>query len=237
MRSSRLAALALASILSLALTACPQTQDKTGPAAKGPSGAPPAEGAPPEMNTAAHPDDARWKLAEGEGVALSGTVSYEGEAPEGAVRVDVLTQAGDAPPHLVSAETLEGLGAFTIRAPKDFGEVHLVAFIDRAGDGPSPDDAAATVKVSIGAEDVPDLSLALSDEPDLGGLTPGAPPTENGAPPEGDAAGGPAPGEGGPPPEGDAAGGPPPEAGAPPVEGAAGAPPEKAEAPEAPPAE
>lgn len=226
MRSSRLAGLALASILSLALTACPQAQDNGGAGAKGPSGGAPAEGAPPEMSTAAHPDDARWKLAEGEGIALSGTVSYEGEPPTGAVRVDVLTQSGDAPPHLVSAETLDGLGPFTIRAPKDFGEVHLVAFIDRAGDGPSPDDAAATLKVTIGAEDVAELSLALSDEPDLGGLTPGAPPTENGgAPPEGGEAGGPPPeggAAGGPPPEGGAAGGPPPEgdaAGGPPPAG------------------
>ena len=189
--------LLLGSILTLALTACPQTQTPQGQGGgKGEAG---EQGGPPEMGSAAHPDDARWKVAADEGVSLQGSVSYGGEAPEGAVRIDVLTQAGEAPPHLVSAETLDGLGAFTIRAPTGFGEVHLVAFIDSTGDGPSPDDAAATVKVDIGSEDILGLELTLSDDPDLGGLTPGSPPGEDGKPPatpEGEAGKGPPPGEG-----------------------------------------
>ena len=225
--------LLLGSILTLALTACPQTQSPEGQG--GPSAEAGGQGGPPEMGSAKHPDDARWKVIEGEAVAIEGTVSYRTEAT-GSVRIDVLTQAGEAPPHLVSAETLDGLGAFSIQAPKDFGEVHLVAFIDTTGDGPSPDDAAATTKITIGTEDIAGLELTLEDEPDLGGLTPGSPPGEDGKPtgPAGEA---PPPGEGspdgkGPPPEGEGEDGkgPPPDGKGPPP-GGEGPP------PQAPPAE
>ena len=65
MRSdSRWARVALTSTLGLLLTACPQSQDVDG--AKKPQGAGSEQGAPPEMSSAAHPDDARWKIAEGE---------------------------------------------------------------------------------------------------------------------------------------------------------------------------
>jgi len=154
----------------------------------------------------------------GEGVSVQGSVSYAGEVPGGAVRIDVLTQVKDAPPHLVSAETLEGLGEFTFQAPSDFGEVHLVAFIDRTGDGPSPDDPAATVKLDITTQDVAALELVLTDEPDLGDLTPGSPPDGAGQPTDGQA--GDQQGDGPPPEEGAGPGddgppggeGPPPEA-------------------------
>lgn len=214
-------ALLLGSLLTLSLTACPQSQTPDGKS--GPEGQVGTQGAPPEMGSAAHPDDARWKVKAGEGVSIQGNVSYTGAAPEGAVRIDVLTQAGEAPPHLVSAETLEGMGAFSFQAPKDFGEVHLVAFIDRTGDGPSPDDAAATTKVNIATLDIAGLELVLTDEPDLGGLTPGSPPGENGqpgdAPPEGQE------GEGtgeGPPPDGQPPADGPGGEGPPKVEGGAG---------------
>ncbi|MFT5584912.1 MAG: hypothetical protein ACI9VR_002500 [Cognaticolwellia sp.] len=206
--------LLLGSILTLFLTACPQSQSPDGKG--GPAGQGGTEGAPPEMGSAAHPDDARWKVKAGEGISIQGSVSYGGEPPEGAVRIDVLTQAGEAPPHLVSAETLEGMGTFTFQAPKDFGEVHLVAFIDRTGDGPSPDDAAATTKLDITTVDITGLELVLTDEPDLGDLTPGAPPDENGQPGDAPAEG--EPGEGqpsgdGPPPDG------PPQGDGPPLDG------------------
>ena len=191
-------ALLFGSILTLSLTACPQSQTPDGKI--GPEGQAGSQGAPPEMGSAAHPDDARWELKAGEGVSVQGSVSYSGEVPGGAVRIDVLTQAKDAPPHLVSAETLEALGEFSFQAPSDFGEVHLVAFIDRTGDGPSPDDPAATVKLNITTQDVADVALVLADDPDLGDLTPGSPPDENGQPTDGQAEG--QQGDGPPPKEG-----------------------------------
>lgn len=194
----------------LLLTACPETTPPAAtPGAEGPGGAPGGEGGAPPEGAAGpmgkRPEEARFNVVEGEGVAFSGTVSYEG-AKKGSIRLDFLTQEGNQPPNLVHAVSLPKLGEFSVELPKDYGQLHVVAFIDVDGDGPNASDPAAMATLTVGVEPITGVALALSDTPDLGALTPGS----NGA----------APGEGGgPPPEG---GGPPPaEGGAPPAEGAA----------------
>lgn len=180
----------------LLLTACPETTppaatpdgDATGAAPTGEGGAPPAEGAAGPMGK--RPEEARFNVAEGEGVAFSGTVSYEG-AKKGSIRLDFLTQEGNQPPNLVHAVSLPKLGEFSVDLPKDYGQLHVVAFIDVDGDGPNASDPAALATLTVGVEPISGVSLALSDTPDLGALTPGA----NGA----------APGEGAPTGEGGAA--------------------------------
>ncbi|MED5372150.1 MAG: hypothetical protein VX899_14120 [Myxococcota bacterium] len=220
------------------LTACPQSGNQQA-ATPGAPGQQQEGGAPmgPEGNTSSHPDDSRWSEGLTDGVSVQGTIAYAGELDGGSLRIDILTKKEGGPPHLVSAETLGELGAFSISAPRGFGEVHLVGFIDRSGDGPSSDDPAATAKVEIGDQDVTGVTLTLSDEPDLGELAPGAPPEgAPDAPPqpedpnaERNGAEGPAP-EGAPAPDG----APPPD-GAPegtPAPGADAAPPEPGAAPE-----
>jgi hypothetical protein len=55
----------------------------------------------------------------------------------------------------------------------------MVAFIDVEKDGPSASDPAALQTIEIEEDALSDIVLALSDEPDLGGFTPG-----NNAPPD-----------------------------------------------------
>ncbi|MEY3213198.1 MAG: hypothetical protein RIT28_3679, partial [Pseudomonadota bacterium] len=157
----------------------------------------------------------RFTVVEGEGVAFSGTVSYPGEK-KGSIRLDFLTQEGNQPPNLVHAVSLPKLGEFSVELPKDYGQLHVVAFIDVDGDGPNASDPAALATLTVGVEPITGVALALSDTPDLGALTPGA----NGAAP---GEGAPT-GEGAPAGEGGAAAPPAEGAAAPPTEGGAAAP-------------
>ena len=227
--------------MALLLAGCPESPGPEGPGQGGPGadgpGGPPPGGPGAGGGPEGRPNDAHFDVVEGEGVTLSGTIEYGGEAT-GAVRLDFLVvDAGGTAPKLMHAESLNEVGAWTLEVPKDFGELIIVGFIDADSDGPSPTAPAATVTIEVATENVSDITLALVDDPDLGSLTPGA---HNGAPPDG-AGGAPPEGAEGAPPEG-AEGEPPPEGeptkpgeGLPPVDGEEA--PEGEPAPEAPPAE
>jgi len=146
-------------------------------------------------------------------VTLSGTLSYAG-TQQGQLRVDFLGvgQSGG----LKHTEILPTAGTWTVKAPVDAGPVQVVAFVDIAGDGPSTSDPAGRTQdaVQIGSADISGIDIVLSDTPELGDLTPGAPPPNMVPPSEG----GPAP-EGTAPPAGaPPVGGPPPAQGSPPAE-------------------
>jgi hypothetical protein len=131
-------------------------------------------------------------VAPGEGVVVSGTISYEGEKT-GKIRLDVLTARGNNPHMLAKTLELPAMGDWSLELPKDFGKVNIVGFLDQTGDGPTPDDPAMALPepLVVGTEAVEGLTLVLSDDPDLGALTPGGPPpAEGGNPPQ--------PGEGSP---------------------------------------
>lgn len=117
---------------------------------------------------------------------LSGTFSYSG-AKSGSHRIDFLTMPAGTPPVLVHALTLDAPGEWSIEAPKDFGELYIVAFIDQAGDGPSPDDPAGRLAAPLEIASTPltGLSIELTDDADLGDLAPNAaaPPDGSGPPP------------------------------------------------------
>ena len=168
------------------------------------------------------PDDARFKVGEDEGVALEGTFQYEGEA-SGRMQIDFLTQESGGPPRLVHTLQVDKIGPWKTRAPKNFGELHIVAFIDKEGDGPSSDDPAARSDgpITIAEADVTEVNLILTDDPDLGTFTPGGGGQPSGSPPPD-----------GPPPDGPPPDGPPPDG--PPPEGAPqeGSPPDGAPTPE-----
>lgn len=172
----------------LLLSGCPDPS--TAPPADlsqpGQDAQPGADGAPPSgaggAGGAAHTVDAT--VAPGEGVLLSGSIAYEGEKT-GRIRIDVLTTR-DNNPHLL-AKTLElpAMGDWSIELPKDFGAVNVVGFLDQTGDGPTPDDPAMALPeaLQIADEPIEGLALVLSDDPELGLLTPGGPPPEPGAEP------------------------------------------------------
>jgi hypothetical protein len=137
----------------------------------------------------------------GEGVVLSGTIAYEG-AKKGRIRLDVLKVEENGPPMLSKTLELPAFGEWAIEMPKDFGSVSVVGFLDQTGDGPTADDPAVALPapIPIGTTPVEGLALTLSDTPDLGALTPGAPPPDP------------------------AAANPPPQTGAAPIEGGTGSP-------------
>jgi hypothetical protein len=223
--------------MALLLAGCPESPGPEGPGGEGPgAGGPggPPPGGPGAGGPEGRPDNAHFDVAEGEGVTLSGTMSYDGEQA-GSIRLDFLViDAGGTAPKLMHAESLNEMGAWSLDVPKDFGELIVVGFIDADADGPSPTDPAATVTLDVAGENMPDIELKLVDDPDLGTLTPGVhggPGADGEAPPEGGPDGAPPDGA---PPEGEPGEPTAPGEGLPPVDGA-DAP--EGDAPEAPPAE
>ncbi|MCK6506873.1 hypothetical protein L6R53_26465, partial [Myxococcota bacterium] len=148
----------------------------------GPGGGPPPEGQPP----------GQFQVTAGEGVALKGNFTYAG-TKTGDYRIDFLTMEAGRPPVLAHALTLDAPGPWTVEAPKSFGAVYVVAFVDQDKDGPSPTDPAGRLAdaVTIGDQPLEGLEIVISDTPDLGDLTPnqsagaGGPPPPEGKGPEG----------------------------------------------------
>lgn len=143
-----------------------------GPTVEGMGGPPP--GGP---GASGRPEGSHFNVTPGQGVELSGSFVYAGDATGGR-RVDFLTMAEGAPPVLVHAITLDNPGEWKVEAPKDFGEVYVVAFIDRTGDGPSADDPRGRLEnaVKVGTEPITGLTLTLTDNGNLGELMPGGNP-------------------------------------------------------------
>lgn len=234
------------------LAGCPDpVPTTTDPAAAGgaPAGAeggvgqaPPPEGggAPPPAG-GGRPAAMGFQVEPGQGVKLSGTVSYAGTAT-GTYRIDFLRAAeGSGFPELLHAISMDKAGTWEVEAPKAAGKIHIVSYLDAGEDGPSAGEPAVLYAnpVEVGDAPIADVALVLSDSPDLGDFAPrgggGAPPggaagapdgaatpTPGGAPGEvpGAAPGGPPTGDGalpaGAPPAGASPSGAPP-AGAPPA--------------------
>jgi hypothetical protein len=174
------------------------------------------------------PNSARFDVASGEGVKISGTITYSGPAT-GRMQLDFLQVPDGGAPQLVNSQQLKGPGKWSSQVPKDFGPLHIVAFIDKDGDGPSLTDPAGRTAdpLVISAEDIADVVIVLTDEPDLGNLAPGGTgalpgkmPSPDDPPPDG-------PPPDGPPPDGPPPDGPPPDGPGAPADAAQGAEPEQ----------
>jgi hypothetical protein len=141
----------------------------------------------------------------GQGVKLSGKVTFDGSA-KGVLKIDFLRNPEGSPfPELLHSLQLSGPGDWSVEAPKDIGEISIVAFIDADENGPTPGEPMALYKDQLKIEkaDIADINLELSTTPDMGMFAPrnggGA---GQGTPPEGAPSGPGAtpPGEGGAPP-------------------------------------
>lgn len=162
-------------LLPLALLGCPveTPTDITGRAPSideedpGPGNLPPPNGGGPQEVNAA-----KFNLEPGNSIEVSGTLDYPGQK-EGKLLVEMLTIKDDTP-ELKHSEVFEKAGAFSIQTPKDLGSVRMVAFVDVDGDGPSKTDPAGMLPVEVGSEPISGLVLTLSDNANLGNLTPGA---------------------------------------------------------------
>lgn len=149
----------------------PNTPNDGGPADGAPMDgvAPGGEGAPPPG--APEGQDSRFLVGEGEGVEVSGSISYGGTA-EGKIFLDVLdaaTEGDQEAMRLLHSTTLDAIGNFSITAPADFGPVRLCVFIDVDDNGPTPADpkAISLEPVVIGSSAVTGLSLELLDDWDV----------------------------------------------------------------------
>lgn len=169
---------------------------------------------------------AKFDVKPGEGVKLSGTISYSG-TKTGPIHIDFLSPGENGSfPGLLASMTIEKAGPWETEAPKGLGKVGVVGYVDVAGDGPNDGDPAARISglLDIGSDAITGLDLALSDTPDLGEFTPGkgdkGPPPGT-APADGAAAGGAPPVEGAAPAGAAPADGAPPAGGAPPADGTA----------------
>jgi len=224
-------ALALSGTLAAAMLAgCPDPNPvgsydeygEAGPSASAGGGAGDQSG--PTDKGATQPNSARFQCTDtDECVKVSGTFNYAG-SQSGMNRLDFQSVTDGAPPRLAHTLELRAPGDWSINAPRDFGTLRIVAFIDLGGDGPSKGDPGAVLEVDIGAEDLTEVSLDLTDDFDIAVLSPGGGPgamkqvqgdPAAGAPPEGDpnaapeGPAGPAPGQPGGPPQLPDAGSPP----------------------------
>ena len=159
--------------LALPLIACPaEVPDNmaTGPGG-GPSGTgnPTPSGAPPLVPTEVNM--AQFNLGEGEGVTLTGTLSYGGEQ-EGKLLLQILTIREDGP-FLEHSQDLEETGPFSLEVPKMLGEARMVVFLDSAGDGASASDPAGMRTITVGLSALQGVDIEIVDDADLGDLAPG----------------------------------------------------------------
>ena len=203
-------------VLTIALlAACTGNDPGSGPAGEGarPGLAPmpgvgPADGPGPGAGAAQPGGPGRqepqgFTVAPGQGVQVSGTLSYAGSRT-GVIRVDFLrAPSGGEIPSAVHSLTLDAPGPWSVEVPKDFGALQVCAFIDTNGDGPSRGEPKVMLDqpLDIGSEPVAAVVLVVTDDwdklhrggegkplpADLRGGTPAAP-------------GAPAPGPGGPVP-------------------------------------
>lgn len=183
----------LAFALTSLLIACPDPTAGPGATpADAPDGAgtPPADaqtaGQPPSGPPDGGPGSTGFQVNDGEGVTLSGSFTYGGDKT-GAIRMDFLEVAeGAGGPRLAHVATLDGYGEWSIEAPKNFGTVRLMAFIDQNGDGPSQDDPVLAWPDPIVIADVAltGIDLALTDEAKLHDLAPDGPNAQPEGPPQ-----------------------------------------------------
>ena len=177
------------SVFFVLLQGCPDPTTAADLGNPGPGGgAPgPADGPGPGFAEGPPPAPDQFDVGDEGGVLIGGVLEYSGDKT-GQVRLDFLRTEGDAPPQLLHVEKLDALGPFEMRVPANTGPVTIVAFVDIDDDGPNSTDPAGLVQLAIEEAAMSNVSIVLSDAPDLGALTPGsAPPSAtdaSGAAPE-----------------------------------------------------
>ncbi len=166
-------ALALTTLLLIGCVEVPEQPMDAGPGAQG--GPPPNSGAQigPAGGAGAQPlsgagrmQPKGFEVEEGAGVAISGTVVYEGQT-EGTLRIDFLPASPDqGMPGAVHSLTLEEPGAWTVEAPQGYGDLLICAFIDTNDDGPSRGEPKVllTDPLTVGTDAITAVELVVQDD-------------------------------------------------------------------------
>lgn len=187
--SSTVRSLSLLAVSAFLLAGCPDPTATTDVAATNANGAPSTPPPPGDAGAGAagtpasapagagRPTPPGFTVKPGEGVKLSGTLAYTG-SKTGTIRVDFLKPpVNGALPELLDSIELGSVGEWSVEAPKNAGDLAVVAYIDGASDGPSAGDPAGRITGVVTVKEAPvtGLDITLSDEPDLGDLKPGQP--------------------------------------------------------------
>jgi SAM-dependent methyltransferase len=104
-------------------------------------------------------------LAEGAGVKVTGTTTYEGRAG-GALLIDAMAEATDGSMKGVYHTICNGLGPFELELPPDLGKVRLVAVIDHDYTGPGAGDpVGVSESIRVGIEPISGVEVPIVDDP------------------------------------------------------------------------
>jgi len=111
-----------------------------------------------------------FEVAEGEGVLLSGSVSYQGQV-QGKLRVDFLREGGSNEiPAALHTLSLDAPGPWSVEVPEGFGPIGIVAFIDTDQDGPSRNEPKVVLSgtLQVESEPISGIELLIEDDWDRG---------------------------------------------------------------------
>ncbi len=113
---------------------------------------------PPAADTRILPPG--FVIGAGQGVLLSGTVTYtEDPGTNGQLTMEVLPAKGGTGP--LHVELLDGKGDWSLRVPKNLGDVNLLFYFDGDNNGPSAGETSFDYPepISIGSSDVTGLAI------------------------------------------------------------------------------
>jgi hypothetical protein len=126
----------------------------------------PAAGMPaPETAPGTGPAEEVTALAKpGEGVKLSGTVSYAG-SKKGTIHIDLMKNTKGEMGQRMGSVELKAPGPFEIEVTPNAGELNMFAYLDVDGDGFSPSDPGGGPKslVKVGSSAVTGVAITIVD--------------------------------------------------------------------------
>ena len=94
-------------------------------------------------------------------VTVSGTIT-PATAKEGTLRIDVLKPGAAGFPELIHSEALKKGGPFSLRVPKNSGEIRIIAYFDLGEPGPQEGEDAGRANLTILGDDQSNVLLKIA---------------------------------------------------------------------------
>ena len=107
----------------------------------------------------------------GETVTISGSLTVESSNSQGSLLIELVKPEDRVATYGFACPVMS---TFSLEVPAELGEVGVVALIDGNDNGPDGADAAGRVAgtITIKADDIAELEITITAEPDLGELKP-----------------------------------------------------------------